>query len=173
MAYEDWEKIKIFEIFKQLKTAEKRDFEIAYAKLDEKYHGYLEQYPNYAQLWYKKATDDELKSLKSKLDPSVYNSNKDKLMVKIHTPYLNLDGMLAMANDDHKDEHKYDVICNVISLVDKFFVQADIDSTLHGKRTGYAEIERGDVGKASSAAIRKALNYFGYGRFPLAVTDFK
>lgn len=176
----DWEKSKIIENYKTMKAREKKEFMIAYASLDEKYHGYLEALPLNEELWYKSLDDKDLDTIKKELsDYRIYNSKKGRLMLgNITKPYLNIDGILAMASDEHKKaDKKYDVSMRLIDSEEAKIIKVIVDSELYGTRVGLAIVSKDYSGemayeKAISTAIRKALNYLGYGRFPTASTPF-
>lgn len=162
---------------------EKRNFMIAYGELKEEYHGYLEGYPNNVRIWSKSLEEGEFKELKKDC-PRVWQSTKG-VFVKVVRPYMSLDGILAMANDDHDKENSYSVEHEVVHVVDAIWlIKAVVNSTKYGTRTAFAKVDQDistredkgleglDFDKATSTATRKALNYLGYGRFPIKATDY-
>ncbi|MCK9369412.1 hypothetical protein M0R04_05700 [Candidatus Dojkabacteria bacterium] len=195
MATEEWLKNICVKEYKELKAKEMSDFIIAYGELSEQFHGYLEGYPSNIKIFSGAVTKEAMNSIQKEC-PNTFTSNSNMgVWASIERPYLSLDGMLAIANNEHaKDNNKFDIKMEIEQVGGIYVIKAKIDSTLHGVKEGIAHVEikktlsreekknieqSGNTGtenldfeKAASTAVRKALNYMGYGRFPTRKTPY-
>jgi len=171
-----WEKDKINEIIIGLQKEQNRKFIAAYSSLPEKFWGYVFEYPQKIKVWQRAVDEDFLKELRSKFGyDKVYISNDSKLYYSSTIPYMGVDGCLAMLK--HESQY-FEIKLEFLEIKDNLFVKANITSD-NGCSEGVSEIYKDRDGKyedteiAVSNAIRKALTYFGYGRFPFESTEYK
>lgn len=165
----------------ELKAAEKRAHMIAYSEINQKFWGYLRSIPQSQRVCgISSLTKEDIDKIKKEYPTVWVNEPKKQLMMAIDSPYVTLDGMIAMANDEHSIKEKtFDVSIEILTLGNSNLIKARIASQLYGIREAFAVIEENKgqddetgIEKATSSAIRKAFNYMGYGRFPLHSTNY-
>lgn len=182
---EEWEKKKITEAIEALKKEEARQFAVVYATLEEKNHGFLQALPQQTKIWYKEVDAEYLKELKNTHGWDKVSAWGGSTFYKISMPYLSLDGALEMFHKDHPDGK---ISIEFTELKDKIIVMAvitggdrrsigavDLDYQYKDKKlvkdeNGNPVFENVEI--PVSNAIRKALGYFGYGRFPTHKTEY-
>ena len=153
-----------------------RKFSIAYASLDEKFHGYLQTLPQNIQIWWEKIDDTALKALQKTYGwekvsqwASSKGSSTWKLYYKADSPYLGIDGHIAMFMDKYKDGS---ITTELIQAGNRLIAKATV-FTDKGKWVGMAEVpEKDTIDITVATAIRKALTYTGDGRFPIHATSY-
>jgi len=183
---EDWKQNKIIEAIETIKKEEARQFAIVYASLDENTHGYLQELPQKQQVWFEEADKEFLAELKKRYGWDRVSAWNGKTFYETRLPYLGLDGMLQLFNSDYP-EGKINV--EFMELGSKTVVVATVTAG-EKKSMGVVDLEykigpdkkivKDENGKPVFAnveipvsnAIRKALGYFKYGRFPTHKTEY-
>ena len=94
------------------------------------------------------------------------------------TPYMSVDGRLAMANADHRGQGKRMAFENPVILVDndeQLTLMVTVDSEIYGRRHGIATSRKADAAPlemqhpweiAETSAMGRALAAMGYGLLP-------
>lgn len=105
-------------------------------------------------------------------------SGGDRGWVTDVTPYMSVDGRLAMANADHRSQGKRLTFENPVVLVDndeQLTLMVIIDSEIYGRRHGIATSRKADAAPiemqhpweiAETSAMGRALAAMGYGLLP-------
>lgn len=171
-----WKVDKINEIVADLQREETRQFTVVYGELPEKYWGYLSAYPQSTKVWFSGLDEDELKELKKIHDSNFYQMKDNKGNVAYYykggIPYLGVDGCLQMMHDDNV-EHKVSLTTEYVTINNKECVKATV-TCVRGTSEAVVVIDKfNNVEKAISSALRRALTFLGYGRFPLDKTKYK
>jgi hypothetical protein len=173
---EQWEKDKIKEVITELQKEEARKFAIAYAELPEKYHGYLQTLPQKTKIWFKQIDEEFIKELQKEhgWDKVSQWDNKGKWAVyfTVVSPYLGIDGHLAIFTDRAKGHENASIITEVIEIGSRLLAKAQVKIGRE-EWQGTVEIPEGEtVDIPIATAIRKALTYTGDGRFPVHKTPY-
>lgn len=182
---------------------EDRRFAIAYAELDEKYHGFMQEYPSNVRICKNDGdhalSQDDQKKLERDF-PQLQFYGK-AVWYKFRTPYLGVDGCIAILNDTLRDEDQMSIDIETLQIPNcpiayTYWDESkgkSVNGMYTGERTlivakvkvnnkvttGIAEVEFdpktqgfGSVEIASSSAVRKAIGYQGHGRFGIHQTSF-
>lgn len=177
---ENWEKEKIKEAITVLHKDEARKFAIAYAELNEKYHGYLQTLPQRTKVWYKRIDEEFIKELQKEFgwDKIAQWETKNKWAVYFTAivPYLGIDGHLIIFADRAKEKNEtVSIKTKVIQIGTLSMRLLAIAQVTMGGNEWYGTAEIGDeesVDLTIATAIRKALTYTGDGRFPVHTTPY-
>jgi hypothetical protein len=152
------------------KTDELRGFMVAYESLPQELHGYLDSVDQNVQVW-RASLDKDIFDAVKKTYPSLWKNDK-AVYFKQMRPYLTLDGVLAYAHKEHEGS-TLDITVEPMQIGNIQMIKATVVSTLRGKSEGLAIVGKPEeLEKNTSSAIRKALNYMGYGRFPTRATPY-
>ena len=172
-----WKVDKVTQIVDNINREETRQFTVVYGELPEKYWGYLSAYPQSTKVWMSTLDEDELKELKKKYGGAFFpmkdtKSGKTYYYFKASIPYLGVDGCLQMMHDDNVDE-KVTLTTEYVTINKKECIKATVICA-RGKSEAVVVIDKmNNVEKAVSSALRRALSFLGYGRFPLDKTKYK
>lgn len=179
-----WKVDKIKQVISDLQREETRQFTVVYGALPEKYWGYLSAYPQSTKVWFTDLSEDETKALKEEYGAGFFvlkDKNTKKAIgyyYKASIPYLGVDGCLQMMHDDNADvngEGMKKVILNTepVTINNIACIKATVVCS-KGKSEAVVAIDKSNnVEKAVSSALRRALTFLGYGRFPLDKTKYK
>jgi len=128
--------------------------ELAYATTPPEYHGFI-----------------TLIAQNKRLNPE--ERNREAIYVRVETPYIRVDGRVAMARDDHRNLGKrLDIMKPVFDAVfDIPTCQVTVFSEVYGTATGTSKVNIGGTGvdktspleNAETSAIGRALGFMGYG----------
>ena len=195
MAIPTWVTKKADELAKD----EIRRFSIAYKELPEQYHGYMQEFPSNVRIGQLAVSANDEKELK-RTHPQIA-CYSGAIWYKFRTPYLGVDGYLAILNDSIDDNTDVNISFEISQVENcgiafSYYDKAKKETVTgchEGKRTlvmatakvgnktttGIAEVEYdaatggfGSIEIAASSAVRKALGYQGHGRFAIHRTDF-
>lgn len=170
---EEWIKAFIVKQVKVKKADEIRKFKIAYKLLDPSLHGYLSSLAQNECIFKKRVDTQELKRFcKENKINNIWNNDRG-IYITTKYPYLGLAGCIEAC----KQESRALSISLEVGSIDKSkYIKAKV-ITDKGTTEGMADLVSSDstlsFEKVASFAIRKALGYLGYGRFPTDTTEYK
>jgi len=183
----DWEKNKIKEVIKEGLITEQRQFMVAYGELAPKYAGFLQALPQKQKIWYKEIDSEFLKELQKEYGWKKVSAWNGSTYFTFELPYLGIDGHLVMFKDNTGKDIS-SIVTDIIEISNKLLVKATIICGLH-IRVAYYEVPPLLDGKKPvfntkgepiysnieipmAQAVKKALDFLGYGRFPTQKTRY-